>query len=67
VARLYDSLIDGLVVDEVDRELVPAIELAGPRVLVTATVMSDEADRRRLAAEVLDFAAELARERTAAR
>ena len=67
VARLYAGLIDGLVVDEVDRELVPAIELAGPRVLVTATVMGDEADRRRLAAEVLDFAAELAQERTAAR
>jgi LPPG:FO 2-phospho-L-lactate transferase len=67
VARLYAGLIDGLVVDEVDRELVPAIELAGPRVLATTTVMGDEADRRRLAAEVLDFAAELARERTAAR
>ena len=67
VARLYAGLIDGLVVDEVDRELVPAIELTGPRVLVTATVMGDEMDRRRLAAEVLDFAATLARERTAAR
>ena len=67
VARLYAEVIDGLVVDEIDRELAPAIELTGPRVLVTATVMGDEADRRRLAAEVLDFAAELARERTAAR
>jgi LPPG:FO 2-phospho-L-lactate transferase len=67
VARLYAEVIDGLVVDEIDRELAPAIELAGPRVLVTATVMGDEADRRRLAAEVLDFAAELARERMAAR
>jgi LPPG:FO 2-phospho-L-lactate transferase len=67
VARLYANVVDGLVIDEVDCELVPAIELAGPRVLVTETVMGDEADRRRLAAEVLDFAAELARERTAAR
>jgi LPPG:FO 2-phospho-L-lactate transferase len=67
VARLYAEVIDGLVVDEIDRELAPAIELTGPRVLVTATVMSNEADRRRLATEVLDFAAELARERTAAR
>jgi LPPG:FO 2-phospho-L-lactate transferase len=67
VAQLYAEVIDGLVVDEIDRELAPAIELAGPRVLVTATVMGDEADRRRLAAEVLDFAAELARERMAAR
>src|ERR671916_3125416 len=67
VARLYAGLIDGLVIDEVDRELELAIELAGPRVLVTATVMGDEADRRRLAIDVLDFAASLARERAAAR
>jgi len=67
VARLYADVIDGLAVDEIDRELVPAIELAGPRVLVTATVMGDEGDRRRLAVEVLDFAAQLAGERTAAR
>ena len=67
VARLYAGLIDGLVIDEIDRELMPAIELSGLRVLVTATVMGDEADRRRLAAEVLDFAAELARQRAAAR
>ena len=67
VARLYADLIDGLVIDEVDRELGPAIELLGPRVLVTATVMGDEADRRRLAVEVLDFAASLARERAVAR
>jgi len=66
VAQLYAALIDGLVIDEVDREFGPAIELLGPRVLVTATVMGDEADRRRLAAEVLDFAASLARERAVA-
>jgi LPPG:FO 2-phospho-L-lactate transferase len=67
VARLYGGLIDGLVVDDIDRELVPTVELAGPRVLVTATVMGDEADRRRLAVEVLDFVSTLARERAAAR
>jgi len=67
VARLYADVIDGLVIDQIDRELGPAIELLGPRVLVTATVMGDEADRRRLAAEVLDFAASLARERAVAR
>jgi LPPG:FO 2-phospho-L-lactate transferase len=67
VARLYAGLIDGLVVDDIDRDIVPAIELAGPRVLVTATVMGEEADRRRLAVEVLDFASTLARERAAAR
>lgn len=67
VARLYAGLIDGLVIDQVDRDLAPAVELAGARVLVTATVMGDEADRRRLATEVLDFAASLAGERAAAR
>ena len=67
VARLYADVIDGLVIDEVDRELGPSIELLGPRVLVTGTVMGDEADRRRLAGEVLDFAASLARERAVAR
>jgi LPPG:FO 2-phospho-L-lactate transferase len=66
VARLYVDVVDGFVIDEVDRELRPAIELLGPRVLVTATVMGDEADRRRLAGEVLDFAAALARERAVA-
>jgi LPPG:FO 2-phospho-L-lactate transferase len=66
VARLYVDVVDGFVIDEVDRELGPAIELIGPRVLEAATVMGDEADRRRLAAEVLDFAAALARERAVA-
>jgi LPPG:FO 2-phospho-L-lactate transferase len=67
VARLYAGLIDGLVIDEVDRELAPAVELAGPQVLISGTVMGSEADRRRLATEVLDFAATLAREGAAAR
>jgi LPPG:FO 2-phospho-L-lactate transferase len=67
VARLYADVIDGLVIDDVDRELAPAIDLAGPRVLVAATVMGGEADRRRLATEVLDFAASLTRERAATR
>jgi LPPG:FO 2-phospho-L-lactate transferase len=66
VARLYVDVVDGFVIDEVDRDLGPAIELLGPRVLEAATVMGDEADRRRLAVEVLDFAAALARERAVA-
>ena len=67
VARLYADLIDGLVIDEVDRDLQPAIAALGPRVLVTETVMGDAADRRRLALELLDFAHALAAERIAAR
>jgi LPPG:FO 2-phospho-L-lactate transferase len=67
VARLYEGLIDGLVIDESDRELAPAIELLGPRVLVTSTIMGDADDRARLASEVVDFAAALAPEWVAAR
>lgn len=65
VARLYASLVDGMVIDAADRELTAEIERLGPRVLVTETVMGDEADRRRLAAEVLDFAGSLALHRMA--
>jgi LPPG:FO 2-phospho-L-lactate transferase len=67
VARIYAGLVDGLVIDEVDADLVPSIELLGVRVLTTATVMGDLDDRRRLADEVLDFAHSLAPERIAAR
>jgi LPPG:FO 2-phospho-L-lactate transferase len=67
VARIYAGLVDGLVIDDVDANLVPSIELLGMRVLATATVMGDLADRRRLAHEVLDFAHSLAPERAAVR
>jgi LPPG:FO 2-phospho-L-lactate transferase len=67
VAQIYGGLIDGLVIDDVDADLAPAIELLGMRVLTTATVMGDLEDRRRLAHEVLDFAYSLAPERAAAR
>ena len=65
VARLYADLVDGMVIDSADRELTAEIERLGPRVLVTDTVMGDEGDRRRLAAEVLDFAGSLAAHRMA--
>ena len=65
VARLYASLVDGMVIDAADRELTAEIERLGPRVLVTETVMGDEGDRRRLAAEVLEFAGSLALHRMA--
>jgi LPPG:FO 2-phospho-L-lactate transferase len=60
VARLYADLVDGIVIDAVDRDLAAAIEQLGPRVLVTETVMGGEEDRQRLASEVLDFAGSLA-------
>ena len=53
VARLYAGWIDTFVIDTVDAELAPAIEALGPRVVVTDSIMSDDAGRARLAREVL--------------
>lgn len=60
VARLYADLLDGLVIDEEDAALAPAIEALGLRTLVTRTIMGDDTDRQRLAAETLAFARSLA-------
>ncbi len=57
VARMYEGLVDGMVVDRVDEEERAEIEDLGMRVLVTEAVMRDEADRARLGREVLDFGA----------
>jgi LPPG:FO 2-phospho-L-lactate transferase len=54
VARLYADLADIFVLDHVDAELAPAVEALGLRPLVTDTVMTDDATRERLAAEVLE-------------
>lgn len=56
VARLYEGLVQGFVIDAVDAPLQAAIEDLGMRVLVTGTVMHSDADRARLATEVLAFA-----------
>lgn len=60
VARIYEGLIDGMVVDLVDGDERAGIEALGMRVLVTEAVMRDAEDRTRLAREVLDFGAKLA-------
>ncbi len=65
VARLYAGILDGLVIDDEDAALAPAIEALGLRTLVTGTIMGGEADRRRLAEETLAFARPLARARGA--
>ena len=57
VARMYEGLADGMVVDRVDERERAEIEDLGMRVLVTEAVMRDEVDRARLAREVLDFSA----------
>jgi LPPG:FO 2-phospho-L-lactate transferase len=59
VARYYTGLIDGLVIDDIDADLAPAIEALGMDVLVTATVMKTRADREKLASLTLQFASRL--------
>lgn len=53
VASIYQGVIDAFVIDHTDREQREQIEQLGMRVLVTNTIMRDDADRRRLAQEVL--------------
>ncbi len=55
VARLYGGLADGFVLDHADEHLRPAIEGLGLAALVTDTIMTDDASRARLAAEVVEF------------
>jgi LPPG:FO 2-phospho-L-lactate transferase len=57
VAAMYAGLVDGMVVDAVDREERAGIEDIGMRVLVTDAVMRDDRDRARLAWETLKFGA----------
>ncbi len=60
VARGYADLLTGFVLDALDADLEPAVAALGLPVLVTDTVMRTDADRARLAAEVLAFAAQRA-------
>ncbi len=59
VARIYEALVDGMVVDETDAGERAGIEALGMQVLTTDAVMRDAEDRARLATEVLRFGAEL--------
>ena len=54
VARQYRAQIDLFVIDAVDASLEPAIRALGLDVLVTDTIMSDDAARARVAGVVLD-------------
>ena len=56
VARIYEGVAGRFVLDQLDGDLAPAIESLGMRTLVTDTIMTDDAARARLAAEVLEFA-----------
>ncbi|MFN3741572.1 MAG: 2-phospho-L-lactate transferase [Anaerolineales bacterium] len=55
VAEHYRGLVTHFVLDRTDAHLTEAITALGMRVLVTGTLMKDEADRRRLAEDVLNF------------
>lgn len=63
IARWYGSLLDGLVLDETDAALAPAISALGMRTLVTQTVMRNNADRERLGRETLAFVESIANTR----
>jgi len=60
VARCYKGWIDGFVLDSQDAALGPEITALGMRVRVADTMMRNDDDKRRLAAEVLEFVDELA-------
>lgn len=55
VARHYGDLLNGFVMDQVDREQAPAVEALGMPVLVAQTIMRSERDRQRLAQQTLEF------------
>lgn len=56
VARLHADLLDGFVLDVVDRALEGDARALGLRTLVTDTVMVDDGGRARLARAILEFA-----------
>jgi LPPG:FO 2-phospho-L-lactate transferase len=49
VARIYQELIDVMVIDEQDRAQAPAVEALGLRCVVTDTIMLDDAKKAALA------------------
>ena len=61
VARMYEDIVDGIVIDSVDEDEREEICELGMDVLATDAVMRGEPDRERLAREVMDFAGSQAR------
>ncbi len=57
VARMYEGLVEGMVIDAEDEVERSGIEALGMRVLATGAIMRDAPDRARLAREVLEFGA----------
>ncbi|QIN78618.1 2-phospho-L-lactate transferase [Rubrobacter marinus] len=59
VARMYEELATGFLIDRSDAGEGPEIEGLGMRVKTTDAVMRDEGDRARLAREVLELCSDL--------
>jgi LPPG:FO 2-phospho-L-lactate transferase len=55
VARRYVGLCDAMVIDDVDRRHVTGVESCGLHAVVTGTIMQTEADKIRLAREIVDL------------
>lgn len=53
VARIYQGLVDVLVIDNVDASLAPAIEKLGVRTVVTNTIMTGTREKKALARTVV--------------
>ncbi len=64
VAARYAGLADILVIDDQDRALMADIAALGPRPECRPILMRDQADKERLAREVMDLARNLARNQT---
>ena len=59
IARHYQGLIDGIIIDDRDKELAGSIEALGVAVCVTDTVMKSLADQRKLALTACRFSERL--------
>jgi LPPG:FO 2-phospho-L-lactate transferase len=59
VSRLYQDVLDGIVIDARDSAFKPEIEALGLHVMVTDTIMNNRADQSRLALLAIEFASAL--------
>jgi LPPG:FO 2-phospho-L-lactate transferase len=60
IARFYLNLVDGLLIDDRDRDPGPCIAAMGLRVSISDTLMNNVADQMRLAGTILDFISSIA-------
>ena len=59
IANHYRNLIDGLIIDNTDKEYIQAIESSGIKVKVSNILMNNNDDKTRLAEEAIEFLNEL--------